>query len=61
VLAIRGLQQLRFNNDYLLYPVVILLTILIASLSYELFENWFIKKKIKYSKMLSGENAVSSS
>jgi peptidoglycan/LPS O-acetylase OafA/YrhL len=34
-----------------------LFTILIASCSYEFFENYFIKAKVRFSKIISGDNA----
>lgn len=48
---------LNIPNNYFIYPLVFILTILISSLSYDFFEKKFIDKKIKFSDILSGENA----
>ncbi|MBS1771929.1 MAG: acyltransferase [Bacteroidetes bacterium] len=40
------------------YFFVIATTIIIASVSYEFFEKRFIKAKLRYSKVISGENAL---
>lgn len=45
-------------GNVLYYAVAITMTVIIASLSYEYFEKWFIKTKIKYSKIVSGDNAI---
>ena len=57
VITIKLSQYFNTQNNYFVYPVVYILTILIASLSYELFEKMFIDKKVKYSVILSGDNA----
>lgn len=46
-----------FQSNYFIYPLVILFTIIISSISYTYFEKKFIDKKIKYSDIISGENA----
>jgi peptidoglycan/LPS O-acetylase OafA/YrhL len=45
-------------GNILYYIVAITVTVAIASLSYEYFEKWFIKTKVKYSKIVSGDNAA---
>lgn len=45
-------------GNVLYYAVAITVTIIIASLSYEYFEKWFITAKVKYSKIVSGDNAI---
>ena len=57
VFSIRILQKYSLYNDYLLFPIVLLVAITTAGLSYEFYEKRFIQKKIRYSVFLSGENA----
>jgi peptidoglycan/LPS O-acetylase OafA/YrhL len=57
VCSIRFLQKLDLFNNYYLYPVSIAFAIIISSVSYEFFEKRFIRRKHKYSKVISGENA----
>jgi peptidoglycan/LPS O-acetylase OafA/YrhL len=45
-------------GNVLYYAVAITVTVVIASLSYEYFEKWFITAKVKYSKIVSGDNAI---
>lgn len=45
-------------GNVLYYAVAITVTVIIASLSYEYFEKWFITTKVKYSKIMSGDNAI---
>lgn len=53
------IKYCRFNSllieNLLLYSVIILLTILISGISYQLFEQRFIKLKSRYSLIKSGE------
>ena len=44
-------------GNVLIYSISIALTIGISWLSYEFFENRFIKRKARYSKVISGEAA----
>lgn len=46
-------------NNYLIYFFSIATTIFISAVSYELFEKFFIKKKVFFSRIISGENARS--
>lgn len=57
VFSIKILAYFGLFSNILLYPLVLILTILAASISYEYFELPFIRKKQKYSKVQSGENA----
>jgi peptidoglycan/LPS O-acetylase OafA/YrhL len=57
VLSIRLMQYFNIQSNYLLYFLVFTFVILIASLSYKFFEKNFINIKVKYSKILSGDNA----
>ena len=54
VLAISISILIGFNTNWLLYPLSLLLTIIIAGLSYKYFENWFLKYKKRFSSILSG-------
>lgn len=56
VFSIKLLQYFGQFRNIILYPMVLIITILIASISYYFFELKFIKRKAKYSKVLSGEN-----
>lgn len=44
-------------SNWILYPLSIVLTILISSISYEFFEKPFIKIKTNFSSIISGDNA----
>ena len=44
------------TSDWLLYPVSLLATILIAGISYKYFESYFLKFKRKFTIVASGEN-----
>jgi peptidoglycan/LPS O-acetylase OafA/YrhL len=57
VLSIKLIQILGFQTNYILYPLVFILIIILSTLSYEFFEKIFIKKKIKYSDIISGDNS----
>jgi peptidoglycan/LPS O-acetylase OafA/YrhL len=43
-------------DNFVLYPIVFLLVVLLSSLSYEFYEKRFINKKARYSKIISGDN-----
>ncbi|RFC55736.1 acyltransferase family protein [Brumimicrobium aurantiacum] len=57
VLAIYLCSTFDQSSNFLLYSIIFSFTIVIASLSYYLFENRFIKLKTNYSHILSGANA----
>jgi peptidoglycan/LPS O-acetylase OafA/YrhL len=61
IIAFKVLQPIFPGNNLLLYSASVLLTILLAMASYEWFERRFIKAKIKFSKVLSGDNIDGSS
>jgi peptidoglycan/LPS O-acetylase OafA/YrhL len=44
-------------DNFVLYPIVFLLAVLLSSLSYEFYEKRFINKKARYSKIISGDSA----
>ncbi len=56
VFSIKILMYFGILSNFLLYPLVLILTILVASISYEYFELPFIRRKQKYSKVQSGDN-----
>lgn len=60
LIAFKVLQPIFPGNNLLLYSASILLTILMASASYEWFEHRFIKAKVKFSTVLSGDNIARS-
>lgn len=45
------------SNNFIFYLSNVILLMIMSSISYELFEKKFIKMKVKYSKILSGDNA----
>ncbi|MFC5411818.1 acyltransferase family protein [Larkinella bovis] len=59
VIAFKLLQPVFPGNNWFLYSASILLTILLAAASYEWFERRFIKAKLKFSKVISGDNTAS--
>jgi peptidoglycan/LPS O-acetylase OafA/YrhL len=59
VLSIKILQALHTTNNFLIYILSFILTIVVSSLSYEYFEKRFIEKKKQYTTVLSGENTIS--
>ena len=57
VFSFKLLLMLHCCKDIYLYPMVAALTILVAGISYRFFEKPFISMKIRFSKVISGENA----
>lgn len=57
VLVFRFCIYFNIQNNLVYYSLSILLTIIVASLSYRFYEKRFIDMKVKYSEVLSGENA----
>jgi len=57
VLALEAGIYFGINHNVFFYLASLTLTILIASLSYNLFEKKFLKRKLKYSAVISGELA----
>lgn len=57
VFCIRLLERMQLLNDGLLYPLVIVLTVGMAGISYTYFEERFIRLKVKYAKIISGNEA----
>jgi peptidoglycan/LPS O-acetylase OafA/YrhL len=58
VFTIRICKMFNCLNNYTLYTMSFLLTIGLASFSYRYFEKRFIKKKVEFSTILSGDNAI---
>lgn len=46
-----------FAGNILFYMIAITLTIIVSALSYEYFEKRFIRAKVRYSNIISGDNA----
>ena len=57
VITLKILAIFKIDNIVIQYLSVISITILIAGVSYRYFESYFIQKKLKFSKILSGDNA----
>jgi peptidoglycan/LPS O-acetylase OafA/YrhL len=49
------LQKVNMLHDFYLYPLVFLLAIIMATISYELFEKKFLKLKLKFSLVKTGD------
>jgi peptidoglycan/LPS O-acetylase OafA/YrhL len=58
VFTIQICKMFNCLNNYILYTLSFLLTIGLASFSYRYFEKRFIKKKVEFSTILSGDNAI---
>jgi len=54
---VKLLLKLDCQNNYILYALSFGLTILVSSISYHFYEKRFITKKIRYSALVSGDNA----
>ena len=57
VFSLKISQQLNMALDYIIYPLAFISVIALSVLSYEFYEKKFINKKIKYSEIVSGDNA----
>lgn len=55
-MGLKSKTQFELYHNFLIYSASILITILFSSVSYEFFEKSFIRKKIKFSNIISGEN-----
>jgi peptidoglycan/LPS O-acetylase OafA/YrhL len=58
VIALKLLYLINFNYYIPQLIASLLFTIIISSLSYKYLESWFIKRKVKFSKLISGDNAT---
>lgn len=56
-LSIKISLSLGTSSNYLVTPLATLLTVVIAGLSYRFYEKYFIDMKVKYSDIISGDNA----
>lgn len=56
ICAIKICLLLHVTANWLLYVVILGLTVILAVASYHFFELYFIKKKLKYSSVVSGDN-----
>lgn len=57
ILAISLTVAIGHPTNWLIYPLSLLFTIIIAGLSYRYFETYFLKFKHKFSKVLSGNSS----
>lgn len=57
ILGLNICMKLEWRSIWILYMVVIALSVGIAAISYHFYESYFIRKKIRYSKVISGDNA----
>jgi len=58
VVSIKIFMHFNIAENIFIYPCSILLTIILAHVSYNYFEKRFIKMKVKFSKVISGDNAL---
>ena len=56
IIVLRLCDNFNIMNNFIYYASSIVLTILVASLSYNFFEKRFIDMKVNYSDVISGEN-----
>ena len=54
VLALYISLSFNFQTNWVIYPLCLIFTIIMAGLSYKYFESFFLKFKIRYSRILSG-------
>jgi peptidoglycan/LPS O-acetylase OafA/YrhL len=57
VLALKILAAFGIVNIWIEYVSIIVVSIIIAGFSYKYFESYFIDKKLKFSKIITGDNA----
>jgi peptidoglycan/LPS O-acetylase OafA/YrhL len=56
ICAVKICLVLNYTKSILVYPLTVAVAIALAALSYQFFEKYFIKKKVKYSAVVSGDN-----
>ena len=56
ICAVKIFLVLYYTKSILVYPLTVAVAIVLAALSYQFFEKYFIKKKVKYSAVVSGDN-----
>ena len=54
VLSIFISDQIGFKSNWIIYPLCFIFTIIMAGLSYKYFETFFLKLKIKFTSIVSG-------
>ncbi|MBL7942086.1 MAG: acyltransferase [Flavobacteriales bacterium] len=52
-----GTEQLQWHQNLAVYLLSILLTVLVSYLSFRYLENWFIRRKKKVTRVISGDEA----
>lgn len=58
VLVLIGCRQMHIDSPALVYALCLILTVAVSAVSYELHESKFIRIKVRYSTVVSGENAL---
>lgn len=56
IIALGICLAVNHTSNWLVYPLSLIITIFIASISYRYFESYFLKFKYKFSNILSGNN-----
>ena len=56
VVVIKICQHFNWSSNFIIYPLTFILLILVSSISYTFFEQYFINKKIKFTTVLSGDS-----
>ncbi len=55
--AIKFCIILKITSNWILYPSAFIMALVFAAFSWHFYEQYFIKKKIKYSTIITGDNA----
>lgn len=58
VITLKTLRLYGINNIFLDYIISFCTSILLAAISYQFYEKYFLRQKVYFSKVVSGENAV---
>ena len=56
VVVIKICQHFNWSSNFIIYSLTFILLILVSSISYTFFEQYFINKKIKFTTVLSGDS-----
>jgi peptidoglycan/LPS O-acetylase OafA/YrhL len=56
VCSIKLCLLLQYTHSYLLYPLAVVIAIALSAVSYRVLEKYFIRKKAKYSVIISGDS-----
>lgn len=58
ILTLYITQSLDIHTNWLIYPLSLIFTIIMAGLSYKYLESYFLKFKIRFSNILSGNSTI---